>query len=118
MSLKWPEKPLPTLSPGKHYSLFTIAYKFFPGSFLIKIIAFLSSTSPIVFNLLHKHYGIDSIIIRGILTADIVAGVPTVVLYLIMLARAPAIRKSVEIEAAPQQPQQDASTDALDAEEG
>ncbi len=109
MSLKWPEKPLFTLSPGKRYGLFTIVHKSFPTSFLVKIIAFLSATSPIIFNFLQEHYGIDSIITRGLLTVAIVGGVPTVVLYLITLARAPTIRKSVEME---DTSLQDAPTDA------
>jgi hypothetical protein len=97
MSLKWPERPISILLPGKRYDLFTIANKLFPTSFLVKIIAFLLWTSPVIFNLLQEHYGIDSIITRGLLTAAIVGGLPTVVVYLITLARAPSIRKHHEM---------------------
>jgi hypothetical protein len=97
MSLKWPGKPISTLSPGKRYSLFTVANKLFPTSFLVKIIAFFLWTSPILFNFLKEHYEIDSIVMCGLLTASIVGGIPTAIVYLITLVRAPSIRKHHEL---------------------
>jgi hypothetical protein len=99
MSLKWQERPHPTLQ-RKRQSLILISFKFFPKSLLVKIIAFLLTMSPLIFNYMLDHYGIDSIVIRGLLTTAIVAGVPTVALYLITLVRASSIRKHEEMEAA------------------
>jgi hypothetical protein len=112
MSLKWPEKPISILSQGKRYNLFTIANKLFPTSFLVKIIAFLLWTSPIIFNFLQEHDGIDSILIRGLITVAIVGGMPTVVVYLITLAHAPSIRKHHQMI---DSRQPDAVTTAMDA---
>jgi hypothetical protein len=100
MSLKWQERPLPALLPGKHHSLFLIAFKFFPTSLLVKIIAFLLAICPLIFHYLREHYGIDSFLTRGLLTAAIVGGIPTIVLSVITLARAPSIRKREEMKAA------------------
>lgn len=83
--------------PGERYRLFTLAYKLFPTSFLVKIIAFLLWTSPLIFNFLENHYGIDSILTRGLLTAAIVGGTPTLIVYLITLARTPGRRKYHEM---------------------
>src|SRR5580700_11638613 len=97
MSLKWQEKPLPALTLGKRHSLFTIAHKFFPTSFLVKGIGITLTSSLFIYNYLLS-YGIDSILTRALLTATIVVVAPTVALYLITLARAPRIRRREEME--------------------
>jgi hypothetical protein len=102
MSLKWQERPLPTLTPGKRHSLFTIAHKFFPTAFLVKGIGITLTSSLFIYNYL-LNVGIDSIIQRALLTAAIVVVAPTVALYLITLARAPRIRQREELEAVHQQ---------------
>ncbi len=102
MSLKWQERPLPTLTPGKRHSLFTIAHKFFPTAFLVKGIGITLTSSLFIYNYLLNNTGIDSILMRGLVTAAIVVVAPTVALYLITLARAPRIRRREEIEAAHQ----------------
>jgi hypothetical protein len=102
MSLKWQERPLPTLKAGKRHSLFTIAHKFFPTSFLVKGIGITLTSSLFIYNYLFT-VGMDSIVERALLTATIVVVAPTIALYLITLARAPRIRKREEIEAAHQQ---------------
>ncbi len=102
MSLKWQERPLPTLMPGKRHSLFTIAHKFFPTSFLVKGIGITLTSSLFIYNYLFT-MGMDSIVQRALLTAAIVVVAPTVALYLITLARAPRIRRREAIEAAHQQ---------------
>jgi hypothetical protein len=102
MSLKWQERPLPTLTPGKRHSLFTIAHKFFPTAFLVKGIGITLTSSLFIYNYLLNNTGIDSILVRGLVTAAIVVVAPTVALYLITLARAPRIRRREEIEAAHQ----------------
>jgi hypothetical protein len=103
MSLKWQERPLPTLTPGKRHSLFTIAHKFFPTAFLVKGIGITLTSSLFIYNYLLHNTGIDSILVRGLVTATIVVVAPTVALYLITLVRAPKIRRREEIEAAHQQ---------------
>jgi hypothetical protein len=102
MSLKWQERPLPTLTPGKRHSLFTIAHKFFPTAFLVKGIGITLTSSLFIYNYL-LNVGIESIIQRALLTAAIVVVAPTVALYLITLARAPRIRRREELEAVHQQ---------------
>jgi hypothetical protein len=99
MSLKWQERPLPTLMQGKRHSLFTIAHKFFPTAFLIKGIGITLTSSLFIYNYLLNNTGIDSILMRGLVTATIVIVAPTLALYLITLARAPRIRRREEIEA-------------------
>ena len=101
MSLKWQERPLPTLTPGKRHSLFTIAHKFFPTAFLVKGIGITLTSSLFIYKYLPT-IGIHSTIQRALLTAAIVVVAPTVALYLITLARAPRIRRREEIEAAHQ----------------
>src|SRR5580692_10047055 len=103
MSLKWQERPLPTLTPGKRHSLFTIAHKFFPTAFLVKGIGITLTSSLYIYNFLLNNSGIDSIVTRALLTAAIVVVAPTIALYLITLARAPRIRRREEVEAAHQQ---------------
>ncbi len=103
MSLKWQERPLPTLAPGKRHSLFTIAHKFFPTAFLVKGIGITLTSSLFIYNYLLNNTGIDSILMRGLLTAAIVVVAPTLALYLITLARAPRIRRREEVEAVHQQ---------------
>jgi hypothetical protein len=102
MSLKWQEQPLPTLTLGKRHSLFTIAHKFFPTSFLVKGIGITLTSSLYIYHYL-LGIGIHSIIQRALFTATIVIVAPTVALYLITLARAPKIRRREEIEATHQQ---------------
>jgi hypothetical protein len=103
MSLKWQERPLPAQPSRKRLSLFLISFKFFPAGLLLKLIAFLLTMSPLIFNYLLDHYEIDSIVTRGLLTAAIIGGVPTIALYLITLIRAPSIRKRAEMESVRQQ---------------
>src|ERR1700733_5975934 len=103
MTLKWQEAPLPSLMPGKRHSLFTIAFHFFPTSFLAKSIAVTLTTCPLIFNYLLTNYGIESYITRGLLTGAIVGTAPTIALYLITLMRAPRIRVREEIEEQRQQ---------------
>jgi hypothetical protein len=84
---------------GKRESLFVIAYKFFPKSFLVKGIGVTFTISLYIYNYLHDN-GVESILTRVLLTAFIVGAVPTISLYLITLARAPRIRRREEKEAA------------------
>jgi hypothetical protein len=100
MSLKWQERPLQTLMPGKRHSIFTIAHKFFPTSFLVKGIGITLTSSLFIYNYLLNNTGIDSFIMRALATAGIVVVAPTIALYLITLARAPRIRRREEMEAA------------------
>ena len=100
MLLKWQESPLPELGAGKRHSLFTIAFKFFPTAFLAKGIAVISTTFPFIFNFLFVHFGIQSVVVRGLITGSVIGLVPTVALYIITLTRAPRIRRREEVEAA------------------
>src|SRR6476661_1165142 len=84
---------------GKRESLFIIAYKFFPRSFLVTSIGATFTISLYIYNYL-RDQGIESIVSRVCLTAFIVGAVPTISLYLITLARAPRIRRREEKEAA------------------
>ncbi|MDP4200548.1 MAG: hypothetical protein Q8922_08005 [Bacteroidota bacterium] len=98
MSPSWQAAPLPILPEGKRHSLFTIAFKFFPTTFLVKAIGITLTSSLFIYNyLLNNH--VDSIVTRALLTAAIVVAAPTIALYLITLARAPRIRKREEREA-------------------
>jgi hypothetical protein len=98
--IKMAGKPLSMQLPRKRHRLFLITFKFFPASLLAKIVAFLLTMSPLIFNYLLEHYAIDSIVTRGLLTIAIVGGIPTVALYLITFVRAPSIRKREEMQAA------------------
>ncbi|HET6402370.1 MAG TPA: hypothetical protein VFH95_13370 [Candidatus Kapabacteria bacterium] len=91
----------PMLPPmdRKRESLFVIAYRFFPRTFLVKGIGLTFTTSLYIYHYLLVN-GIDSISERISLTALIVAGVPVISLYLVTLARAPRIRRREEKEAA------------------
>jgi hypothetical protein len=80
-------------------SLFVIAYRFFPRTFLVKGIGLTFTTSLYIYHYLLVN-GVDSISQRILFTALIVAGVPVISLYLVTLARAPRIRRREEAEAA------------------
>src|SRR5665213_487935 len=83
----------------KRQSLFIIAYKFFPRTFLVKGIGLTFTTSLYIYHYLLVN-GVDSIAWRISLTGLIIAGVPVISLYLVTLARAPRIRRREEAEAA------------------
>lgn len=82
----------------KRESLFVIAFRFFPRSFLVKGIGLTFTTSIYIYNYLQT-YGITSVPGRIVLTAAIIGVVPVVSLYLFTLARAPRIRRREESEA-------------------
>ena len=103
MLLEWQEKPPPILPTGKLPNLFSIAFKCFPVRLFVKIIAFLSTISPLIFSYLLEHYGIGSVIIRCLITTAILAGIPAIVLYIVTFAHATGVRKRMETEAPCQQ---------------
>jgi hypothetical protein len=98
MLLEWQEKPPPILPTGKLPNLFFVAIKCFPVRLFVKIVAFLSTISPLIFNYM-ENYGIDSVITRCLITAAILAGIPALILYIVTLAHAISLRKSVASEA-------------------
>ncbi|HWF43208.1 MAG TPA: hypothetical protein VG537_01065 [Candidatus Kapabacteria bacterium] len=92
-------EPMSLPMGGKRESLFVVAYKSFPRSFLVKGIGLTFTVSLYIYRYLTNN-GVDSILERVLLTALIVAGVPTLSLYLVTLVRAPRIRRREEKEAA------------------
>jgi hypothetical protein len=92
-------EPMTLPMSGKRESLFVVAYKSFPRSFLVKGIGLTFTVSLYIYRYLTNN-GVDSIPERVVLTALIVAGVPTFSLYLVTLVRAPRIRRREEKEAA------------------
>lgn len=101
---------------GKRESLFVIAYKFFPTSFLVKAIGITLTSSLFIYNYLLDHH-VDSILTRALLTLGIVAAAPSIALYLITLARAPRIRRREEGEALHRQHVAHGDLKALQAKE-
>ncbi|MFI5200798.1 MAG: hypothetical protein ACHQNE_00240 [Candidatus Kapaibacterium sp.] len=116
MTLKWQEKPLPTLGPGKRHSLFAITHKFFPTSFLVKAVGVSFTSFLFIYRYLVVQ-GIGTVVTRALLTAAVVAVSPTLILYLFTLARAPKIRKREEREAAHRQNVARGELKALQAKE-
>ncbi|HEY3874553.1 MAG TPA: hypothetical protein VGM92_03690 [Candidatus Kapabacteria bacterium] len=102
MPLKWQEKPLLLLRPGERHSLFTIANKFFPTSFLLKAVG-LSFTSFLFIYRYLVLQGVGTFLSRVLLTVAVVALAPALILYLFTLLRAPGLRRREEAESVLQQ---------------
>ena len=83
--------------PGKRHNLFVLAFRHFPTGLLATAIGIAFLSAPLLYNLFRDN-GIDSIVLRVLLTGGVIGVVPLSFLYLITLLRAGKIRIRLETE--------------------
>ena len=83
---------------GKRHNLFILAYKHFPTGLLATAIGIAFLSAPLLYNLFRDN-GIDSIVLRVLLTGAVIGVVPLSFLYIVTLLRSPKIRVRLETEA-------------------
>jgi hypothetical protein len=83
--------------PGKRHNLFILAFRHFPTGLLSTAIGIAFLIAPLLYNLFRDN-GIDSVIVRVLLTSAVIGVVPLSFLYLITLLRAGKIRIRLETE--------------------
>jgi hypothetical protein len=88
----------PIASAGKRQNVFILAIRHFPTSLLATAIGIAFLTAPLFYNLFADR-GVDSVLLRIILTAVVVCIIPVVFLYVVSLFRAPTIQTKLEATA-------------------
>src|SRR5437763_6437055 len=88
----------PIQNPTKRQNVFKLAIKHFPSSLLATAIGVAFLTAPLFYKLFSDR-GVDSVLLRIVLTAVVVGIIPVVFLYVVSLFRAPTIQTEIEASA-------------------